>query len=114
MPLTNNAIPQSIATNQKDIIGRPKIIINPTAKRMNAAKALHPIKFKIFLTCATNAVEEIDSKRKNTPVRAINHNKLTFGTNKSKIPIVRINAPKNIDHKIFDKNCLFSMEVIVL
>ena len=96
IPFIKSPTPLNIETVQNARDGRLKIIINPIINNENAANHLQEEKLKILRNCA--AIEDVDilSKIKYTPVNATNHNKLIFGTNKSKIPIIVNNAPKNI------------------
>lgn len=98
MPFISRAMPQSIATTQKDIIGKPSIITIPVRNIIIAAKPLQPIKLNTLRILVIKATDEILSKRKKVPVRATNHRRLILGTNKSNIPIVNIYAPKKTDH----------------
>ena len=79
------------------------MIISPIRNKIIAAKPLQPIKLNIERTLAINAIEEMLSNKKNTPINAISQSKLILGTNNKRIPIVKIKTPIKIDQIIFDK-----------
>ena len=64
--------------------------------------------------CDKNAVAEMLSNKKYTPVSAISQSKLIFGTNNSNIPIVVIKAPKNMHQTTFVAYPLFIIDVTIL
>ena len=87
---------------KKGVIKDSKIIIKPTKNNIIAVKPLHPTKLNIVRIFDIKATEEMLSSRKKTPVSAINHKRLTFGTINKRIPRVNINAPKKIDQIILE------------
>ena len=78
------------------------MMIIPTRNNTIPAIPLHAIKLNKDLILAIKAIEEMLSKRKNTPISATSQSKLILGTRSNNIPIARINAPKKIDQIIFD------------
>ena len=97
IPFINNAVPERIATTQKDIIGKPNMIIKPTKNNTTAATPLQIRELNILRIFEINDTDEILSNKKKTPIKATNQRILTLGTNNNKIPIVRINSPKKIE-----------------
>ena len=114
MPLTKNPTPHSIATTQKEMTGIPNTIIRPTKNKTTVLKIFEPHKLKTFFICDIKDAEQILSSKKYTPVKAISQSKLTFGTNRSKIPIVSTNTPINIFKKMFETYPLLRKAVTIL
>jgi hypothetical protein len=93
IPLISSPSPERIVTTQKDMSGTPKIISRATMNKNIAEIILQLQKWYIFLYLRAYTTEEMLSKMKYIPIRAISHSKLTFGTKSIKTPIAVRNIP---------------------
>ena len=101
-PAIKKLIPASTPTTHNAVDGKPKIMIKPNKNCITPTKIASHQKYNVFLFCTANAIEEILSSIKYTPIALVIRSRLNMGAINKNTPVKNNNKPVTI----FKTKCL--------